>query len=55
MIVNLILVIWINTCHCSIGKKPNYVDYSASTEEIECSQKTPKFMITKYKNIFSKG
>ena len=48
-----------NTYHCSIGKKPIHVDYSALIEEIESSHK-PKFevgdrdRITKYKNIFIK-
>ena len=50
-----------NTYHRSIGKKPIDADYSALTEKIESSHKTPKFkvgdrlMIIKYKGIFSKG
>ena len=42
-------------------RKPVDGDYSALTEEIDTSQKAPKFKvgdrakITKYKNIFSKG
>ena len=50
-----------NTYHCSIGKKPIDVDYSALNEDIESSHKAPKFKvgdrvrITKYKNNFSKG
>ena len=47
--------------HCSIGKKSIDADYSALTEKIGSSHKTPKFKvgdrerITKYNNIFSKG
>ena len=50
-----------NTYHCSIGKKPVEVDYSALNDEIESSHKVPKFKvgdivrITKYENIFSNG
>ena len=50
-----------NTYHCSIGKKPIDVDYSALNEDTESSHKAPKFKvgdrvrITKYKNNFSKG
>ena len=49
------------TYHPSIGKKPIDTDYSALTEEIQWSHKTPKFnigdraRITKYKNVFRKG
>ena len=44
-----------------VVRKPVDGDYSALTEEIDTSQKAPKFKvgdrakITKYKNIFSKG
>ena len=48
-----------NSYHCPIGKKLIDADYFALTEEIELSNKAPKFKvpdrvrITKYKNIFS--
>ena len=44
-----------------VVRKPVDGDYFALTEEIDTSQKAPKFKvgdrakITKYKNIFSKG
>ena len=50
-----------NTYHHSLGRKSIHVNYSGLIEEIEPSNKTPKFKvgetvrITKYKNIFSKG
>ena len=50
-----------NTYHRSTGEKPINADYSALTEKIETNPQTPKFkvndrvVITKYKNIFSKG
>ena len=50
-----------NTYYRSISKKAIDVDYSALTEKVESSQKTPKFKaddrarITKHKNTFSKG
>ena len=50
-----------NTYHRTSGKKPVNVDHSALTENIESSDKAPKFKdgdrvrISKYKNIFSKG
>ena len=44
-----------NTYHYSVGKKPINADYSALTQKIETTPKAPKFKITKYKNIFSKG
>ena len=50
-----------NIYHCSISKKPIGTDYFALTEEIETKPKSSKFkagdrvVITKYKNIFSKG
>ena len=46
-----------NTYHCFIDKKPVGSHYSDLSEEIESSQKAPKFKvgnkvkITKYKNI----
>ena len=49
-----------NTYHVSISKKSVDADYSALTEEIKLSNKTPKFevvdriRITKYRNIFMK-
>ena len=49
-----------NTYHLSISKKTVDADYSALTEEIKLSNKTPKFevvdriRITKYRNIFMK-
>ena len=50
-----------NTYHHSINKKPVNADYSALNKEIDTNLKVPKFkmndrvIITKYKNIFSKG
>ena len=50
-----------NTYHHSIGKKPINAGYSAFIEKIERNSKSPKFkvndrvIISKYKNIFSKG
>ena len=50
-----------NTYYRCIGKKAVGADYSAFTEKIELSHKTPKFKvgdrlrIIKYKSIFSKG
>ena len=49
-----------NTYHHSINKKPINSDYSALTEKTEMDSKARKFkasdrfIITKYKNIFSK-
>ena len=59
--LNRIVDEYINTYHCSIGRKPIHSDYSALSEEFESSHKTPRFkvghriMISKYVNIFSKG
>ena len=50
-----------NTYHHSIFKIPVTADYSALTEKIVTNSKAPRFknndrvIITKYKNIFSKG
>ena len=50
-----------NTYHHSVNKKPINANYSVLTEKIETNSKAPKFkvnnrvIITKYKNIFSKG
>ena len=50
-----------NTYHHFINKKPINADYSALTEKIETNLKAPKFkvsdkvIITKFRNIFSKG
>ena len=50
-----------NTYHHSINKKAINANYSVLTEKIETNSKAPKFkvnnrvIITKYKNIFSKG
>ena len=47
--------------HLSIWKKPINTDYSALSEEVESSHKSPKFKdgdrvrVIKYKNIFSEG
>ena len=47
--------------HRSIGKNPIHADYSALTEKIKLSHKTPTFKVgdkvsvTKHKNIFSKS
>ena len=35
-----------NTYHSSIGKKPIVADYSALTEGIETTPKTPKFKVS---------
>ena len=50
-----------NSYHYAIGKRPTDADYSVSGEEIEIHSKLPEFqvgdrvIITKYKNMFSKG
>ena len=51
-----------NTYHYSIGKRPINADYFAWSKGIESSHKALKFtvggrvrIISKYKNIFSKG
>ena len=57
--LNKLLDEYNNTCHCSNGKKPIHADYSALTEEIESSHKSPKFKvgdrvkIMGHKNVFS--
>ena len=59
--MNKLLDEYNNTYHCSSGKKLIDADYSGLTKKIESSHKASKFkfgdraMITKYKNIFSKG
>ena len=50
-----------NSYHYAIGKKTIDANYSVSGEEIEIKSKLPEFkigdrvIITKYKNMFSKG
>ena len=59
--MNNLLEEYNNTYHCSVGKKPIYARYPASSEEMELRQKASKFKvgdrvkITKYNNTFSKG
>ena len=45
MIVNPFWVIWIDTYHHFIGKKPVNADYSALTEKIKLSHKALKFKV----------
>ena len=58
--LNILVDEYSNTYHHSIGKTPIDADYSALTEKNETT-KAPKFkvgdrvIITKFKNVFSKG
>ena len=59
--LNILVHQYNNTYHHSINKKPINAAYSALMKNIESSPKAPKLkvndrvIITKYKNIFSKG